>query len=191
MKIHKYIVIILLLISIFIVNNILNSDPASETEILYNSVSPEECFPVVESLLENFGDMNPNATDEEKEKARVMLKPVLQKECESGKYDLDCLRSAKSIAELQSCKTQPKPDKERVVNSFLKKRCDSIVQSMVKNFDEFNPKITDNDDKILGKQILKSMVPSVLQIDCESGIYDLDCLESIKSIPEMKTCNKK
>ncbi|MCB1178841.1 MAG: TIGR04454 family lipoprotein [Leptospiraceae bacterium] len=68
------------------------------------SVSSAECTPVVQSMLGNFGDMNPNATDEEKEKAKVMLTPVLQKECESGKYKLECLKSAKSIAELQNCK---------------------------------------------------------------------------------------
>ncbi len=68
------------------------------------SVSSAECTPIVQSMLENFSSMAANATDEEKEKTKMMLTPVLQKECESGKYDLNCLKSAKTLPELQTCK---------------------------------------------------------------------------------------
>jgi small lipoprotein (TIGR04454 family) len=68
------------------------------------SVSSAECTPIVQAMLTNFGDVNPNATAEDKEKAKVVLTPVLQKECESGKFNLECLKNAKSIAELQGCK---------------------------------------------------------------------------------------
>lgn len=68
------------------------------------SVSAAECTPIVQTMLTNFGDVNPGATPEEKEKAKTILTPVIQKECESGKYNLECLKNAKSIAELQGCK---------------------------------------------------------------------------------------
>lgn len=70
-----------------------------------NSVSSAECAPVVQSMIENMSTVaGDNTSPEEQEKAKALLTPVFQKECESGKYDLNCLKTAKSIPELQTCK---------------------------------------------------------------------------------------
>ncbi|HMV81259.1 MAG TPA: TIGR04454 family lipoprotein [Leptospiraceae bacterium] len=67
------------------------------------SISPAECTPVVESMIENFKKMNPDKADEF-DKQKLMILPALQKECESGKYKLDCLKNVKDYLALQSCK---------------------------------------------------------------------------------------
>jgi small lipoprotein (TIGR04454 family) len=69
-----------------------------------NIISPEECAPVVQSMIENLSSSMENVSPEEKEKAKALVVPVFQKECESGKYDLNCLKSVKSVVELQTCK---------------------------------------------------------------------------------------
>ena len=66
-----------------------------------NSVSEAECTPVVQSMFDNFSKAAPEG---DMEKAKMMLLPMLQKECQSGKYGLDCLKNSKTIAELQLCK---------------------------------------------------------------------------------------
>lgn len=68
------------------------------------SVSAEECNPVVESMLQNFSSLLTDKSPEEVQQMINMTRPVLQKECESGKYKLDCLKTAKSLEELQTCK---------------------------------------------------------------------------------------
>ncbi|HNI99860.1 MAG TPA: TIGR04454 family lipoprotein, partial [Leptospiraceae bacterium] len=67
------------------------------------SISPAECTPVVESMIENFKKLNPDKA-EEFEKNKLMIVPALQKECESGKFDLTCLKNAKDPIAIQSCK---------------------------------------------------------------------------------------
>jgi small lipoprotein (TIGR04454 family) len=69
-----------------------------------NSVSSAECAPVVQAMMENMSSAVEGVSPEEQEKGKAMLLPVFQKECESGKYDLECLKTAKSIAALQTCK---------------------------------------------------------------------------------------
>jgi small lipoprotein (TIGR04454 family) len=66
-----------------------------------NSVSEAECTPVVQTMFENFSKLAPEG---DIEKAKMVLIPMLQKECQSGKYELQCLAGAKSIQELQLCK---------------------------------------------------------------------------------------
>lgn len=66
-----------------------------------NSVSEAECTPVINSMLENFAKAAPEG---DLEKIKVAIVPALQKECQSGKYNLDCLKNAKTPVELQSCK---------------------------------------------------------------------------------------
>jgi len=66
-----------------------------------NSVSEAECTPVVQSMFDNFSKAAPEG---DIEKAKMMLVPMLQKECQSGKYNLDCLKNSKTITELQLCK---------------------------------------------------------------------------------------
>lgn len=65
------------------------------------SVSEAECTPVVQAMFENFSKLAPEG---DIDKAKMVLIPMLQKECQSGKYELSCLSSAKSIQELQLCK---------------------------------------------------------------------------------------
>ncbi|TGK03901.1 TIGR04454 family lipoprotein [Leptospira semungkisensis] len=67
-------------------------------------VSQAECEPVVGDLLKN---ITAAQTPEQAAKFQVMQAQVsaqLLKECMTGKYDLTCLRSAKTIAALQTCK---------------------------------------------------------------------------------------
>lgn len=65
------------------------------------SISEAECSPVVDTMFENFKTAMPEG---EADKAKVVLLPMLQKECQSGKYKLDCLQTAKTLPELQLCK---------------------------------------------------------------------------------------
>ena len=54
-----------------------------------------------------FENLSKELTPEEAEKVKAMegsLKPGVLKECTSGKYNLDCLKSASNIAALQTCK---------------------------------------------------------------------------------------
>ncbi|MDX1961134.1 MAG: TIGR04454 family lipoprotein [Leptospiraceae bacterium] len=69
-----------------------------------NSVSSAECTPVVEAMFENLKKMAPADAQEQVDQKKAMLIPVLQKECEKGVYDLNCLKNAKDIASLQLCK---------------------------------------------------------------------------------------
>ncbi|MBE7413597.1 MAG: TIGR04454 family lipoprotein [Leptospiraceae bacterium] len=69
-----------------------------------SSVSSAECEPIVNKLFEN---LSKELKPEEAEKVSMMkatLLPTIQKECMSGKYDLDCLSKATNIAALQACK---------------------------------------------------------------------------------------
>lgn len=68
------------------------------------TVSAEECNPVVESMLGNFSSLLADKSPEEVQQMKNLTRPILQKECESGKYKLDCLKTAKSLEELQTCK---------------------------------------------------------------------------------------
>ncbi len=69
-----------------------------------SSVSSAECEPIVNKLIENImKEMKP----EEVEKFSMLkatMVPSIQKECMSGKYNLDCLSKASNIAALQACK---------------------------------------------------------------------------------------
>ena len=66
-----------------------------------NSVSEAECTPVVNTMFENFKAAVPG---DEIEKNKPMIVLTLQKECQSGKFNLDCLKTAKTITDLQLCK---------------------------------------------------------------------------------------
>ncbi|MCX7999998.1 MAG: TIGR04454 family lipoprotein [Leptospiraceae bacterium] len=68
------------------------------------AVSSEECNPVVESMLGNISSVLVDKSPEEIQQLKNLTRPVLQKECETGKYDLGCLKTAKSIEQLQACK---------------------------------------------------------------------------------------
>lgn len=68
------------------------------------SVSAEECSPVVEAMLGNFSSVLADKPQEEVQQMLNLTRPILQKECESGKYNLECLKTAKSIEQLQTCK---------------------------------------------------------------------------------------
>jgi small lipoprotein (TIGR04454 family) len=67
-----------------------------------NSVSEAECTPVVQSMFDTFAKATPNESD--LEKSKMMLMPMLMKECQSGKYNLECLQNSKNITEIQTCK---------------------------------------------------------------------------------------
>ncbi|EMM71538.1 putative lipoprotein [Leptospira weilii str. 2006001855] len=66
--------------------------------------SAEECAPIVDEMLTNLtaGQKPEDAASIATMKATLV--PVLQKECMSGKFDLTCLKSAKSIPAIQACK---------------------------------------------------------------------------------------
>jgi len=65
------------------------------------SISEAECTPVVAAMFENFKTAMPEG---EVDKAKLVLLPMLQKECQKGIYKLDCLQTAKTLPELQLCK---------------------------------------------------------------------------------------
>lgn len=67
-----------------------------------NSVSEAECTPVVQSMIDNLSKAIPDMKD--LEKTKMMLVPMFQKECQSGKYNLDCLKNVKNLQEVQTCK---------------------------------------------------------------------------------------
>lgn len=59
---------------------------------------------IVESMLGNISSVLTDKSPEEIQQLKNVTRPVLQKECESGKYDLECLKTAKSVEQLQTCK---------------------------------------------------------------------------------------
>lgn len=68
------------------------------------AVSVAECEPVVNQMFTN---LIKELTPEEAEKVKAMegsLKPGVIKECTSGKFNLECLKTATNIAALQTCK---------------------------------------------------------------------------------------
>lgn len=72
-----------------------------------SSVSSAECEPIVNKLFENVSKELAKEKPEEAEKISMLkatLLPTIQKECMSGKYNLDCLGKANNIAALQACK---------------------------------------------------------------------------------------
>ena len=88
----------ILIIAMLLVTSIFLSNCAKE------AVSAAECEPAVNQMFEN---LSKELTPEEAEKVKAMegsLKPGVLKECTSGKYNLDCLKSASNIAALQTCK---------------------------------------------------------------------------------------
>ena len=69
-----------------------------------NQYSKKECEPIVSQMLVNFSK---NLKPEEVEKLsalKVQLIPTLQKECTSGKYDLECLKQSSNVMAIQTCK---------------------------------------------------------------------------------------
>ncbi len=67
-------------------------------------VSQAECEPVIGDLLKN---LSAAQTPEQLEKFQVVQAQIssqLLKECMTGKYDLTCLRSAKTLTALGTCK---------------------------------------------------------------------------------------
>lgn len=67
-------------------------------------VSQAECEPVVSDMLKNLYSAQ---TPEQSEKFRAVQAQIstqLTKECMTGKYDLTCLRSAKNLTALGTCK---------------------------------------------------------------------------------------
>ncbi|HNN03980.1 MAG TPA: TIGR04454 family lipoprotein [Leptospiraceae bacterium] len=69
-----------------------------------NKVVPsDECIPVVEAMFENFQKLNPDKAQSYADQKHSIMS-VLQKECESGKYRLDCLKTAKDSIAIQACK---------------------------------------------------------------------------------------
>ena len=88
----------ILVIAMLLVTSILFSNCAKD------AVSAAECEPVVNQMFTN---LSKELTPEEAERVKAMegsLKPGVLKECTSGKYNLDCLKSATNIAALQTCK---------------------------------------------------------------------------------------
>lgn len=87
-----------LVIAMLLVASILFSNCTKE------AVSAAECEPVVDQM---FANLMKELTPEEAEKVKAMegsLKPGVIKECTSGKFKLDCLKTATNIAALQTCK---------------------------------------------------------------------------------------
>lgn len=68
------------------------------------SISEAECTPVVNTMFENIKAAVPSG--DEIERNKVMLIATLQKECQSGKFNLDCLKNAKSITEIPLCQNK-------------------------------------------------------------------------------------
>jgi len=69
-----------------------------------NQYSSAECEPVINQMLVNFTkDLQPEEVDK-LATLKSQLLPMLQKECMSGKYELECLKNATNIASLQVCK---------------------------------------------------------------------------------------
>lgn len=66
--------------------------------------SAEECAPIVEEMLTNLTAGQKADDTANIATMKATLVPVLQKECMSGKFDLTCLKSAKSIPAIQACK---------------------------------------------------------------------------------------
>ncbi|TGK32571.1 TIGR04454 family lipoprotein [Leptospira gomenensis] len=64
----------------------------------------EECAPIVEEMLTNLTAGQKAEDTANIATMKATLVPVLQKECMSGKFDLTCLKSAKSIPAIQACK---------------------------------------------------------------------------------------
>ncbi|EIE01144.1 MULTISPECIES: TIGR04454 family lipoprotein [Leptospira] len=67
-------------------------------------VSQAECDPVVNELISNLAV---GQTPEQAEKLKAMQGQIsahLLKECMTGKYDLTCLKSSKTLAALATCK---------------------------------------------------------------------------------------
>lgn len=88
----------ILVIAMLLVASILFTNCTKE------AVSAAECEPVVNQMFTNLAK---ELTPEEAERVKAMegsLKPGVIKECTSGKYNLDCLKSATNIAALQTCK---------------------------------------------------------------------------------------
>ncbi|MCE9500993.1 MAG: TIGR04454 family lipoprotein [Leptospira sp.] len=69
-----------------------------------SSVSSAECEPVVNKLFENLSkELKPEEVDKISMLKATMMAGI-QKECMSGKYNLDCLAKATNLAASQNCK---------------------------------------------------------------------------------------
>lgn len=70
---------------------------------LFQNHYSAECSAIAKVLIENFKNFN-QENSEKIENQRIVLISGIQKECESRRYDLDCLKNAKNIAEMNVCK---------------------------------------------------------------------------------------
>ena len=71
-----------------------------------NKYSPAECEPVVQQLVDN---LSKDLSEKEQSKLNALksnMMPVLEKECMSGKYELECLKAAKNPLAIQACAAQ-------------------------------------------------------------------------------------
>ena len=81
-------------------NEAKKSTPPPAVEIPPKAVN--ECEKIAETVIEN-AVKSMQSTEEMSENRRMMLVAVVQKDCESGKFDRNCMKTAKniySIAEL-------------------------------------------------------------------------------------------
>ncbi len=76
----------------------------SKNQEIDDKLLKQKCSKITESIIDSYDKLNKSATEEEKYKSRLMLTPVLNKECESGKYDLECLSSVNSVLKYKDCK---------------------------------------------------------------------------------------
>ncbi|EPG65819.1 TIGR04454 family lipoprotein [Leptospira wolffii] len=67
-------------------------------------VSQAECEPVVGDLIKNLTATQTPDQLEKFQAVQAQMTTQLLKECMTGKYDLTCLRSAKTITALGTCK---------------------------------------------------------------------------------------
>lgn len=88
----KYIVLLLISASSLFIN--CNKD----------KVSAAECEPIVNNLMDKVKAEISAEQMAQFEAMKMTLQPTVQKECMSGKYNLDCLKNAANIAAIQTCK---------------------------------------------------------------------------------------
>lgn len=64
----------------------------------------QECKPVMVKLLEAESQIAPPDQLEQVKSLESSLLPMMEKECMSGDYELECLKQASSFESVQSCR---------------------------------------------------------------------------------------
>lgn len=70
---------------------------------LFHTRISAECTAIANVLIENFKNYSPENSKDIEDRKSFLISGI-QKECESRKYDLNCLKNAKNLAEMNVCK---------------------------------------------------------------------------------------